>query len=267
MPPSARSFLSFGKAAVPGEDPPRLYCFAYAGGSSSIYAAWARALTPAIAVLGVEMPGHGSRFEETPLSFVSDMATDAANAIEASGSRAPYVFYGHSLGALVAFETARLLQQRAAAAPVHLFAGAARAPHLPAVVAPVSHLATAEFLAAVQQRYGGLPAALFEEPELLEMVLPVLRADFAAYENYAYTHAAHLRTPITVFHGTSDPVVRRAAVSEWSHVTDRAFRLQEIEGDHFFLNTSRDLLLQHIREGFEQGAGALDGSSHFSISQ
>ena len=267
MPPSPRSFLSFGKAPPTGIERPRLYCFAYAGGSSSIYAAWARALAPAIAVLGVEMPGHGSRFAETPLTTVSEMATDAADAIAASGSRAPYAFYGHSLGAIVAFETSRILGERFAEQPIHLFAGAARAPHLPAVVAPVSHLPSGEFLEAVQQRYGGLPAALFEEPELLEMVLPVLRADFTAYENYTYTQAAPLHHPITAFHGTDDPVVRSAAVNEWSHVTDSLFRLKEVEGDHFFLNTSRELLLQHIREGFEQSAGAFDGSSRYSISK
>jgi medium-chain acyl-[acyl-carrier-protein] hydrolase len=247
----------------PGPDHrPRLYCFPYAGGSASVFASWARALSPQIVVIGVEMPGHGARFEELPLEKVEDMAAEAAAAIAAAGNEGPFAFYGHSLGAIVAFETVRLLQAStlevpAAGAPMHLLVGATRAPHLPRIVPPISHLPKQEFLDAVQQRYGGLPAVLFEEPELLELVLPALRADFKAYEAYKYASSDQVQCPISAFHGTKDEVVRAAAVGEWSRATDGSFALQTVEGDHFFLNTNREPMLARIRQAFaDYGRGA-----------
>jgi medium-chain acyl-[acyl-carrier-protein] hydrolase len=204
------------------------------------------------------MPGHGARFEEMPFENVTDMATEAAAVIEDDASGVPFAFYGHSLGAVVAYETAKLLQARADGAgqssPFHLFVGAARAPQLPRVLAPISQLPQDEFLNAVQSRYGGLPAALFEEPELLEIFLPVLRADFSAYESYQYVEPAPLRRPVTAFHGVHDPVVRSAAVNEWARVTEAGFQFEHLEGDHFFLsaNTCREALLKRISGCFEK---------------
>ncbi len=270
MPSSQEPFLTFTGAAPVDGNRPRLYCFPYAGGASSAFAPWARMLAPQISVLGVELPGHGSRFSETPFDSVSEMAEDAADAIASSESDAPFALYGHSLGAVVAFETAQILQRMAkgkhARPPIHLFVGAARAPHLPTVLTPISHLPQKDFLDAVQRRYGGLPAALFDEPELLEMVLPVLRADFKAYEDYRYADSSILECPVTGFHGSLDPVVRNAAMSEWSRVTDGSFRLYIVDGDHFFLNTCKEVLLAAVRDGFEQQAqnGSLDFSSQYS---
>jgi surfactin synthase thioesterase subunit len=181
------------------------------------------------------------------------MAAGITDAIAGSASRAPFVLYGHSLGAVVAFETALLLQRTGrTAGPIHLFVGAARGPHLPPPVPAISHLPQDEFLDAVQHRYGGLPAALFEEPELLELVLPILRSDFRAYENYLYTGSLAtgslaLACPVTAFHGANDPIVRSADVSEWSRMTATGFKMEVVEGDHFFLNTHRDVLLAHVR--------------------
>ena len=257
MPASSKSFLSFTRAVATSENQPVLYCFTYAGGSCSLYAPWARALTPAITVLGVEMPGHGARFQEPPLDAVAAMAEEAANAIEAAASHAPYAFYGHSLGALVAFETARLLQRREHPRSLrHLFVGAARAPHLPPIMPQIGHLETAAFLDAVQHRYGGLPAVLFDEPELLEIVLPVLRADFSAYERYQFEGLSALDCPVTAFHGAEDAIVRTSAVSEWSRVTRGDFRIEELPGDHFFLNACRDTLLQTITASFNRSAAS-----------
>jgi surfactin synthase thioesterase subunit len=249
---AANPFLSFTSAGVAPEQP-RLYCFAYAGASASVYAPWARALAPQVAVVGVELPGHGSRFSEAPLGSIAAMASGMAQVIAEQPDEAPFAFYGHSLGAVVAFETARLLGD---SGPMHLFAGAARAPHLPPPVPAISHLPAMEFLDAVQKRYGGLPAALFDEPELLEMVLPVLRADFGAYEKYVYAESAPIACPITAFHGTGDPVVHGALVSAWSLVTTGAFRHEAMDGDHFFLNTCRPVLLRHVREVFDCYDGA-----------
>jgi medium-chain acyl-[acyl-carrier-protein] hydrolase len=173
------TFLTFGKAPVGAAM--RLYAFAHAGGTASTYAQWSRLLTPEIEVVGIELPGHGTRLMEQPLSCVSEMVQEVVQALQRSvegenpASPRPFALYGHSLGAIVAFETARLVAPDPRFALSHLFVGAARAPHLPRPTQAITHLSEDEFLVAVQQRYGGIPSAVLDEPELLEMILPARR--------------------------------------------------------------------------------------------
>jgi surfactin synthase thioesterase subunit len=170
-----------------------------------------------------------------------------------------YGFYGHSLGAVIAFETARRLAALGVRGPSRLFVGACRTPELPPILPTVGRLSEDEFLEAVQQRYGGIPAAVLEEPELLEMILPIMRADFAAYEDYCYEVGPGLACPITAFAGTGDPVVRTEDMAGWAHHTSGPFELHAVPGDHFFLAQSRDRVLDVISNAFRpknDGAGS-----------
>ena len=247
--PAPCGLLSFSGTSSPVSE--RLYCFPYAGGSSSVFASWGRLLAPQLRVIGVDLPGHGSRFKDQPLGSVAGMADSAAEAIRNSESNFPrsgtgFAFYGHSLGAVIAYETARLLEDRFQAAPSHLFVGAARAPGLPPPLPPISHLDDTAFLDKVHGRYGGLPAILFEEPELLALVLPVLRADFKAYEIYSSPADPLLSQPVTAFVGEHDPVVDGTAMKPWSRATSNRFDLHVLSGGHFFLNDCRSQLLKLI---------------------
>lgn len=242
-------FLNFASGNFRGNVPAgcRLMTFVHAGGSASAYAQWPKQLSSAIQVTGVEMPGHGMRVLEQPLVGVPEMAQEVASAIQAlPGSEIPLAFYGHSLGALVAFETARLLGAEAGSAPVHLFVGSAQAPQLPRAAVNITHLEEDEFLLAVQHRYGGIPAAVLEEPELLEMIMPAMRADFTAFETYRYAPGPALPCPITVFLGKHDPLIRESAGAGWSDHTSGSFRLHVVPGDHFFLAESGQQVLQVI---------------------
>ncbi len=249
-------FLRFGKADA--EARMRLYCFAYAGGTAAVYAPGARLLAPEIEVYAVELPGHGTRMGEEPLDDVAAMAQQLLPQVcDIQVDQRPFAFYGHSLGAVIAYETALALQElerieqrmciSATPRPLltlqHLFVGAARAPHLPPVLPPLSHLDEEAFLAGVQQRYGGISEAVLAEPELLEMILPPMRADFAAYEKYRHRVRGRLTCPLTAFAGSRDPVVSETAVAAWADHTSGPFRFHAIPGDHFFLAEHREQVL------------------------
>jgi surfactin synthase thioesterase subunit len=236
-------FLSFqGAPAHPGLT---LYCLPHAGGSASAYAPWVRALAPGIAVVGVDFPAHGSRFDEPPLGSIAEMAAELAAEIlhRAPG---PFALYGHSLGALVAYETALLLEE-SGSGPGQVLVGAARAPHIAAPRPLVHGLEPEEFLSAVERRYGGLPAGLRQEQELLELVLPALQADFAAYETYACPERRPLRAPLAALYGRADALTPAGQVQPWQGYTTASFALHGLEGGHFFTQSSRAEVLELLR--------------------
>jgi medium-chain acyl-[acyl-carrier-protein] hydrolase len=236
----------------------RLYTFAHAGASARTFASWAKLLGPQTAVVGVEFPGHGGRVLEEALREVNGMAREAASAIEMDISKTEHhqiALYGHSLGAIVAYETARLLEDGATevrcSMPTHLFVGAMRAPHLPRTTTSIAHLEQAKFLAAIQQRFGGIPQAVLSEPELLEVIMPALRGDFIAYEDYKYEAGHKLRCPVTAFAGKLDPIVPESTVAEWADHTTGPFHMHTMVGDHFFLLECRDQVLDILSRSLQ----------------
>lgn len=278
LPQAARipnCFLRFGGAAAQAKK--RLYCFAHAGGTAASYAPWARLLAPDIEVCAVEQAGHGSRLAEEPLESVVAMALEILpSLIDLQSDQLPFAFYGHSLGAIVAYEIAqelRHLEQSAvtssnttsASRPSltlrHLFIGAVRAPHLPPSLPPIAHLDQEAFLSGVQQRYGGISDAVLAEPELLEMILPPLRADFAAYEGYLHADRRGLACPVSAFAGTLDPVVGEEAVAAWADHTSGPFRMHTVQGDHFFLADHREQVLGIIARALRSQVVELQADS------
>ncbi len=233
-------FLRFGSPRSSGKM--RLYTFAHAGASARTFASWAALLGAEIEVFGVEFAGHGSRGLEEPVTSVHAMAHEVAGAIEQAGDPRPFAFYGHSLGALVAYEAARLLEE-SPWRPRHLFIGAMRAPHLPRTTTAVAHLADEEFLLAIQERFGGIPQAVLNEPELMAMILPAMRADFVAYEDYVHGEGQVLSCPVTAFAGKRDPIVPVASVARWADHTTGPFEIHTVAGDHFFLTECREQVL------------------------
>jgi medium-chain acyl-[acyl-carrier-protein] hydrolase len=160
----------------------------------------------------------------------------------------PFAFYGHSLGGLVAFELTRRLQLEGMPTPERLLIGASVPPHMGLIHPRIEHLSDEQFVEAMQERYAGIPAAVLQEPELLELFLPVLRTDFAAYEGYEFEETGRVRCPLTAFAGAEDFAVTERVMSEWSRHTSSQFELRVVPGDHFFLSASRDRLLGYVRE-------------------
>jgi medium-chain acyl-[acyl-carrier-protein] hydrolase len=154
--------------------------------------------------------------------------------------RTPYVLYGHSMGAWIAYELVRELQRLNRPLPEHLVVAGRRAPHLPASRSPLYQLPDAELIEAIDQRYGGIPAALLANAELMQIFLPVLRADFELLDTYTWPGGEPLPVPITALAGTEDTTVTVPEVRGWRDYTTADFRLRMVAGGHFFHRDSKD---------------------------
>lgn len=230
----------------------RLFCFPYAGGGSSIYRNWSRLLPPEIEVCAAHLPGRGDRIKETPFTDLSAMVSVIAEAI-VPHLDLPLAFFGHSMGAIISFELARKLREIQNIRPAHLFVSGRRAPQLP-IDEPITHNLSEPQLLEEVRRLNGTPAEVLEHPELMQLMLPLLRADFSVVETYRYHPGALLDCPVTAFGGLQDVEVSRQHLEAWGELTNAAFSLRMLPGDHFFLNTpsAQALLLRAISQQLQQ---------------
>lgn len=157
----------------------------------------------------------------------------------------PFALFGHSMGALVSFELTRQLRRQTSFTPVHLFVASSAAPQWPNLSISTHHLSNQSFLQRLV-RSGAIPELMTRDKELMELVLPSLRADYEVCETYRYSHEPPLDVPITAFGGLHDTQVSMRQLTAWQEQTRGAFRVRMFRGDHFFLNTSRAELLQEI---------------------
>lgn len=225
----------------------RLFCFPYAGGNAQIYRAWSENLPTAIEVCPIELPGRGVRLTEPLYKQVSPLVSDLATAIHPLLDL-PFAFFGHSLGALVAFELTRLLRRDYALVPVHLFASGRDAPQTNAGVprlTPVYSLPEREFLEKLRI-LSGTSDAVLQNAELMQLFMPVVRADLEVSETYVYTPEAPLECPITAFGGLQDPVTTPDELDAWREQTSIDFALHLLPGNHFFINSAQSHLLRVI---------------------
>lgn len=220
----------------------RLYCLPYAGGAASTFHAWPAALGPDVEVQAVLLPGREQRFGEDPRLDWDVLAH--AIAAHADG---PFALYGHSLGAIDAFEVVRRLVRTGGPLPVRLYAGACTAPHLPrrGPFAGLSRSDDEEFLRRLSAG-GGVPAAVLAQPELVELLLPLLRADFLRLDDYICVPGPPLAVPIVAFAGRADTLVARDGVEAWAAHTAAGFRLSEVDGGHFFLRDTPASLMDAL---------------------
>jgi surfactin synthase thioesterase subunit len=177
-------------------------------------------------------------------------------------SELPTVFFGHSMGGLVAFEVARQLAGRMAGLPRHLVVSGHAPPHFPSTEPPISHLADEEFLRELDQRYAAVPAELMQYPDVLALLLPALRADIAAVEHCGDSPSGRLSCPITAFGGLDDPTTTRAHLSAWQELTSGRFDCRWFPGGHFFINSQREPVLAVLSAVLRSVADAMtDGAA------
>ena len=227
----------------------RLFCFPHAGGAASAYTAWAGDLPDGVELVAVQPPGRERRFAETPFDRLEPFL-DAAYAALRPLWHLPFAFFGHSTGALVGYELARRLRDDHAQPPVHLFASGRWAPHLQDPE-PAVHALPREALVAALRRYGGTPEEVLTHDELLDLILPLLRADFALGDTYRYTAGPPLEVPITAMGGSSDPRVSEASLNAWSEHTRGRFACHLLPGDHFYLHTARHEVIPFISHALQ----------------
>ncbi len=158
----------------------------------------------------------------------------------------PFAFFGHSMGAVLAAELTLALATSGGPLPQHLFVSARRPLAVPDPDPPLGGLSDDAFVAEINRRYGGIPAEVVRDAEMLSLLLPSLRADMAALENHAPTHSTRIPVPLSVFGGTHDTRVPRAHLEAWREVAARGFRLRMFAGDHFYINPRRAEVLAEV---------------------
>lgn len=224
----------------------RLFCFPYAGGAASVFHGWSESLPADIEVCPIQFPGRGTRLMEPPFSRLPPLVESLTVALMPLFDR-PFAFFGHSLGALVSFEVARQLRANHQIGPSCLIASAGPAPQIPHRGSPIHHLPERAFSTELR-RLNGTPDELLNNRELMDIVMPSLRADFALYESYRYLPEPPLDCPISTFGGMSDEKVSHRDLEAWRDQTNGAFSIRMFQGDHFFLKTTQPLVLQALAQ-------------------
>jgi len=211
-----------------------------------VFHEWSNGLPADVEVCPIQLPGRGTRMMEPPYSRLSLLVEALIQALLPLLDK-PFALFGHSLGSLVSFELARQIWANYQMRPVRLFVSAGPAPQIPRRNSPIHDLPEKEFLAELR-RLNGIPAELLSNKELMDIVLPALRADFALFESYRYLSGPPLNCPISTFGGLSDNRVNHDDLEAWRDQTTLSFSIRMFPGDHFFLKSTQPLLLRALSQ-------------------
>jgi medium-chain acyl-[acyl-carrier-protein] hydrolase len=221
----------------------RLFCFPYAGAGPNIFRNWARLLPPSVEVCGVALPGRAFRLDERPRDRLGPLADELVSALLELPAK-PFAFFGHSFGGLLCFEVARRLHRLGAPLPAELFVAACPPPHLKP--AQDAHRLPERAFKERLRELGGTPAPVLECPELMDLLLPVLRADLTAFETHDHELGPPLPIRMTAFGGASDPLVDEETLDGWSRHTSERFMIRVFPGDHFFLHSDEEAVVAMV---------------------
>ncbi len=220
----------------------KLFCFPYAGGGSSIYRHWD--FNEDIEVHAAILPGRETRFTEMPISqmdlLVSELSYEFREYLYT-----PFAFFGHSMGALIAYELAHKIQQDYGISPTHLFLSGRSAPQLENQQ-PLLHNMPREMFLKKLRSLGGTPKEILENPEALELYEPVLRGDFKLCDTYNFINREPLKCPMSILGGYQDNLTSMESLEKWSELTSGTVVVKMYDGDHFFIRTQDAKLQQYI---------------------
>lgn len=236
----------------------RLICLPPAGGGASRYRDWPAHLPDDVEVVSVQLPARENRFNERPIESMEQLTGPLLDGLASQLTR-PFALFGHSMGALIAFELIRRMRADGVA-PMHLFASGCRAPHLPSRSPDWHTLPDREFLATIEE-LGGIPPELLAESQFLDAMLPTLRSDCTLIETYMFHPQDPLSCPVSVFGGLRDKEVPPEDVRAWSRHTTGPFRVHLLPGDHFFVNSARPDLLRLVASELESASADPGGTA------
>lgn len=223
----------------------KLFLVPHAGRGASLFMPWRTELPEWIEMSAVQFPGREARRKELPLRRLSAMAEGLAEEMLPRLDR-PYVLFGHSMGALVCFETARVLRRLGAPLPRALVLSGRRAPTIPDNNSPIHGLPDAAFVAAVCARYNGIPQIILDQPDMMRMVLPIMRSDMEAIETYTYRPEATLEVPFFLYGGRDDAQLSPEDLAAWGHLTRERVAQRLFTGGHFYLQDDRSPLIRAL---------------------
>jgi len=211
----------------------RLFCFPYAGGGATFYNNWPCYLPSTVEICGIQLPGRESRLAEAPCGEINRLVADVTGVIARTDM--PFAFFGHSVGALLAFACARELKMKRNICPIQLYISARRAPHIPPRNKMTWMLPRDKLIQKIR-RLGGTTEEVLANAELMDIYMPMIRADLKINEAvFEYSDDSRLPCPIIAFGGTFDPEVPYNELSAWSDYTTMDFTLNVFSGGHFYL--------------------------------
>ena len=219
----------------------RLFCFPYAGGGASAFRSWVNELPPTVELACIQLPGRETRIREIPITNLPELIQQLKPAI-LPHLTIPFAFFGHSMGALIAFELARSLHHTQSSLPQHLFVSACRAPQLPRHNPPRHTLSTPELITELH-RLKGTPTEILNNDELMELLLPTIKADFGVVDTYTYKEHSPLPLPMKALGGQEDPEVSPEQLLPWQKQTASKFSSHLFPGDHFFIQQAQSSVL------------------------
>ncbi|VFQ46267.1 thioesterase II family protein [Desulfoluna butyratoxydans] len=240
----ARKHLAGRFPSRPAAGGVRLFCFPFAGGGASIYSPWRQVFPESVEVVPVQLPGRENRLTTSPFQEMGSLVHWLFEEVTPLLDK-PFVFFGHSMGAQVAFELASLVRTRLGLEPLHFFASACHAPHLRTPPPLIGGLTDEAFLRRIAD-LGGTPEAVLRDKELTRLVLPVLRADFFLTESYRTDVAEPLGCPVTALCGSEDYRYNEELIRPWRRHSTGPFSFHVIKGGHFFLRESQGAVLEKV---------------------
>jgi len=221
-----------------------LFCFPYAGGGASVFYNWSKKLKEYdISVCPIQLPGREDKILESPYTNLNILVRDLVKLIRPF-MKNKVMFFGHSMGAKIAFEVGRQLEKEHFELS-HLIVSGSRVPHIPEPY-PIYHLPDKEFKHELK-RFGGISNELLVNEKLFNFFLPVLRADFTMSDTYHTYDKVQLTCPVLSFGGDMDSDANQDEIFKWSEYTVNDFKYRKFSGDHFFIRTNEDELLEEIR--------------------
>lgn len=216
----------------------RLFCFPYAGGIGEIYHLWPEGLPANVEVCSLQLPGRPPRLDQLPFTGMAELVDELYQVMHPV-LNTPFAFFGHCMGALIAYALTRKLLQKNASLPVRLFLSGRKALHIPALHPPLHQMSLDEFI-GVMRLFQIVPDEVLVNTDLLKLFMPALRADFELAEKWAPNLSLPpLPTSIWTFGGADDILATREEMKAWRGYTQNGFKTFILPGDHFFILTPR----------------------------
>ncbi len=241
----------------------RIICFPYAGGNASTYLHWEKWLPENVELIAVQPPGRAARMFEPCYTDMGSLVNELLTIVSDLFDR-PYILFGHSLGSRIAFELMIQCKIAGFRLPQHLIASGSRGPHIPSKKEPIHHLAYDDFVARLTE-LNGTPTEILENKELMELYLPLLRADFKLAETYSCTSNHRFDCSISVLGGDNDTDVTNDDLQSWGDFFSNPANVHLIAGGHFFIETNKSQIEKKVTMIIQNELLNLEGGKSQSL--